>query len=104
MRFKPSGTCGLAEAASPVFSEVPGCECVPVPANEFLPTGMAIGAAAFFIMHIPGIDISQAVVHRDGVGQGQGRRGGARRFKHFEIRMKGGKMQGHVWSQKFHHP
>ena len=104
MGFKDSCTWCLAKAAPSLFVQIPGREGIPIPPDQHVSAGMAIGAATFFIVHITGIDIPQAVVHRDGAGQGQGRGGGARRLQHFEIGVKGGKMQRHVWAQMFHQP
>ena len=97
MWLKDTGAQGLAEATPAIFCEVPGREGIPIPPDQRFFTDMAIRAGTLFIMHVTGIDIPQAVLHRDGAGQGQGGGGCARRLQHFEIRMKGGKMQRHVW-------
>ena len=68
-RFKAPRAWGLAEAAQAIFREVPGREGIPISPDEFFPTCMAIGAATFFIVHIAGINIPKAVVHRDRAGQ-----------------------------------
>src|SRR6516164_3047393 len=95
---------GGANAATAVPSEPPGCDVIPISADDRLTTARAIRALAALVMDIPGVDEMQPDLARDIASRRQrgGRRAG--QIQHLVVRVEGGEMQGHVRSQPCHHP
>jgi len=59
---------------------------------------MAVSAAAFFVMHIAGIDISQPVLHRDLPRPAERGRRRARFVEHLVVGMEGREVERHIRS------
>src|SRR5579884_1474659 len=56
---------GATVAAMAIVGQVPGRQVIPVAPDKAQPAGMAVGAAALFIMDVAGIGIADAVLPGD---------------------------------------
>ena len=101
---KMPGTGLTARGATTMCIEAPGCDGVPVAANQPRPAALAIGALASLVVNIAGIDVTQARLQRDLPRPPQrGRRRGCD-IPHFPVGVERGEMERHIWPEPACYP
>ena len=85
-----------ATSARPSRGQIPPLELVPVAPYNRLATAVATGGVALGVVDVAGIDVAQAVAHRDSPSAGQGRRRRRGHVHHLEVRMKRREVKRHA--------
>src|SRR5439155_4415558 len=101
--FKSSGNF-VTTRATPAIFKIPFAELVPVALDQQPAAAGAPCAAAFAVVHVPGIDVMQAFRARDLTCAGKSPSGCVRCIEHFEIRMERGEMPRHIGPEIFREP
>ena len=93
-----------AIAATPLGIKVPVTEHIPVPSDQDLAAGMAVGAGSLMVMDVSQIDMVDSIGKCDFTGTNQGLMRCPFDIRHFPVRVKSTEMEGYFWTQLFHHP
>ena len=93
-----------AIAAAPLGIKVPVTEHIPVPSDQDLAAGMAVGAGTLMVMDVSQIDMVDSIGKCDYTGTNQGLMRCTFDIRHFPVRVKCAEMEGYFRTQFFHHP
>jgi len=93
-----------AIAAAPLGIEIPVTEHIPVPSDQDLAAGMAVGGRALMVMDVSQIDMLDPIGKCNFTGSNQGLMRCPFDIRHFPVRVKCAEMEGYFRTQLFHHP